>query len=156
MMVTYISAFFASFFFAILFNVRGRLLVYSALCGMLGEIVFDVLSDYGMIFQFLMATIAMGIYAEIFARIFKAPVLVIIIVGILPIVPGAGVYNTIDSLLNGQMSAFYTYGNNTLLSTGAMALGLVLVSSVVRLLKMIRRQVPSGIKTHHGFSTRMR
>lgn len=149
--MVYIAAFFASFFFAILYNVRGRLLIYSSVCGMLGKIVFDMLGDQGMVVQFLVPTMVMCVYAEIFARLCKAPVMVIIIVGILPIVPGAGVYNTIDSLLNSQMSSFYMYGINTLLSAGAMALGLVLVSSFARLLKMIKRQVPYGRKVHNHF-----
>ncbi len=149
--MAYIAAFFASFFFAILYNVRGRLLIYSSVCGMLGKIVFDMLGDQGMVVQFLVPTMVMCVYAEIFARLCKAPVMVIIIVGILPIVPGAGVYNTIDSLLNSQMSSFYMYGINTLLSAGAMALGLVLVSSFARLLKMIKRQVPYGRKVHNHF-----
>lgn len=150
-MMTYLAAFFASFFFAILYNVRGWLLFYTSICGMIGKIVFDLLVDEGLIIQFLIATMVMCIYAEIFARVCKAPVMVIIIVGILPIVPGAGVYNTIDSLLNSQMSNFYMYGINTLLSAGAMALGLILVSSLVRLLKMIKHQVPYGRKAHNHF-----
>lgn len=149
--MAYIAAFFASFFFAILYNVRGRLLIYSSLCGMIGKIVYDVMIDYGLVSRFLVATIVMCIYAEIFARICKAPVMVIIIVGILPIVPGAGVYNSIDSLLNSQMSAFYMHGINTLLSAGAMALGLIMVSSFARLLKMIKHQVPYGRKAHNHF-----
>lgn len=149
--MAYLAAFFASFFFAILYNVRGRLLFISSFCGMIGKIVFDLLGEQGLIIQFLVPTIVMCVYAEIFARICKAPVMVIIIVGILPIVPGAGVYNTIDSLLNSHMSSFYMYGINTLLSTGAMALGLVLVSSLARLIKMIKRQVPYGRRAHNHF-----
>ena len=45
--MTYLAAFFASFFFAILYNVRGRLLIYSSVCGMIGKIIFDLLVDYG-------------------------------------------------------------------------------------------------------------
>ena len=57
--MTYLAAFFASFFFAILYNVRGRLLIYSSVCGMIGKIIFDLLVDYGLIMQFLLATIVM-------------------------------------------------------------------------------------------------
>ena len=72
-MMTYLAAFFASFFFAILYNVRGWLLFYTSICGMIGKIVFDLLVDEGLIIQFLIATMVMCIYAEIFARICKAP-----------------------------------------------------------------------------------
>ena len=48
-MMTYLAAFFASFFFAILYNVRGWLLFYTSICGMIGKIVFDLLVDEGLI-----------------------------------------------------------------------------------------------------------
>ena len=84
----------------------------------------------------------MCIYAEIFARVCKVPVMVITTIGILPIVPGMRFYNTIDSLLNSHVADFYSYGVDTLLSMGAMAIGLVLVSSFTRMLKMVQRKVP--------------
>ncbi|MDO4281550.1 MAG: threonine/serine exporter family protein [Peptococcaceae bacterium] len=153
--MSYFAAFFASFFFAILYNVRGRLLIYSSLCGVLGWWIYNLLEGHHLVMQFLVPTMAMCLYAEFIARRCRAPVMVITTVGILPIVPGKGVYYTIDSLLNSQMDAFYMYGINTLLSAGAMAFGLVTMSSLVRLLKMFKRKVPAGRKARR-FSPRMR
>ena len=94
----------------------------------------------------------MCVYAEIFARICKVPVMVITTIGILPIVPGIKFYNTIDSLLNSHVADFYSYGVDTLLSMGAMAIGLVLVSSMARMIKMIKRKAPK----YRRFMPRMR
>lgn len=137
-MLSTISAFFASMFFAVLYNTRGKLLIFTAFCGALGMFIFNVLEPHGLVAQFLIATIAMSIYSEVLARICKIPVLVILTVGILPIVPGAGVYYTIYYLLEENLSQFCSYGLRTLLSTGAMALGIVLVSSSMRLIKIMR------------------
>lgn len=142
--MAYIGAFAASLFYAVLYNTRGWVLVHSSICGLLGKVVYDVLAGQHLVIQFLIPTIVMCVYAEIFARVCKVPVLVITTIGILPVVPGAGVYNTIDSLLNSHMTDFYYYGINTLLSAGAMALGLVLVSSLMRLIKTIKRQIHNG------------
>ena len=142
MIMSWIAAFFASFFFAILYETRGKLVFCSAFCGLLGKIVFDFLDGYNIVLQFFVPTVVMCIYAEIFARACKVPVMVITTIGILPIVPGMRFYNTIDSLLNSHVADFYSYGVDTLLSMGAMAIGLVLVSSLARMLKMVRRKVP--------------
>lgn len=137
-MLSTLYAFFASMFFAVLYNTRGRLLIYTALCGALGKIVFDIMEPQGIVAQFLISTIVMSIYSEFLARFCKIPVMVVLTVGILPIVPGAGVYYTIYYLLEENLAQFYIYGMKTLLSTGAMALGIMLVSSTMRLIKIMR------------------
>lgn len=150
--MSYVAAFFASFFFAVLYETRGTLVICSAFCGLLGKVAFDLLDGYNIVFQFFLPTVLMCIYAEIFARICKVPVMVITTIGILPIVPGMKFYNTIDSLLNSHVSDFYSYGVDTLLSMGAMAIGLVLVSSFARMFKMVKRKATK----HRRFMPRMR
>lgn len=138
----YISAFTECFFFAFLYKSRVPLAACSGFCGLLGKVVYDLLNGYNIVFQFFVPTVILCIYAEIFARICKVPVMAITTIAILPIVPGLMFYNTIDSLLNSHVADFYSYGVNTLLSMGAMAIGLVLVSSLTRMMKLIKRKVP--------------
>lgn len=141
-LMIYISAFTSSFFFALLYESKMRLAFVSAFCGLLGKLIFDMMDGVNIVLQFFVPTVIMCIYAEIFARVCKVPVMVITTIGILPIVPGMRFYNTIDSLLNSHVADFYSYGVDTLLSMGAMAIGLVLVSSFARMLKMVQRKVP--------------
>lgn len=151
-MMTYISAFTQCFFFAFLYKSKFSLAVCSSFCGLLGKIVYDWLDGAHIVLQFFVPTVILCIYAEIFARVCKVPVMVITTIAILPIVPGIKFYNTIDSLLNSHVSDFYSYGVDTLLSMGAMAIGLVLVSSMMRMVKMVRRKVPKP----HRFTPKMR
>lgn len=141
-LMIYISAFTSSFFFALLYESKMRLAIVSAFCGLLGKLIFDMMDGVNIVLQFFVPTVIMCIYAEIFARVCKVPVMVITTIGILPIVPGMRFYNTIDSLLNSHVADFYSYGVDTLLSMGAMAIGLVLVSSFAHMLKMVQRKVP--------------
>lgn len=141
-LMIYISAFTSSFFFALLYESKMRLAIVAAFCGLLGKLIFDMMDGVNIVLQFFVPTVIMCIYAEIFARVCKVPVMVITTIGILPIVPGMRFYNTIDSLLNSHVADFYSYGVDTLLSMGAMAIGLVLVSSFARMLKMVQRKVP--------------
>jgi uncharacterized membrane protein YjjB (DUF3815 family) len=139
--MVYVYAFLASLFFAVLYNVRGPLLIVTAFCGALGQMVYDWVGNDSIVAQFLIATLVMAVYSEICARIFKVPVMVILTVGILPIIPGAWVYNTINALLKGEFSVFRAYGLQTLLSMGAMAIGIMIVSSVMQLVKTVRDPV---------------
>lgn len=136
----YIISFFASLGFALLYNVRGHLLFLTALGGSLGKLILDLTSYLGLTRQFLMATIAIAIYSEIMARFSKTPVMIYLIVGVLPIVPGAGVYRTMSSLFQRDSVGFMQYGVETLLASGSIAFAIVLVSSTVRIFKL--RRVP--------------
>ncbi len=134
----YIFSFFASLGFALLYNVRGRLLFWTALGGAVGKFAFDLTSHLGLPREFLLATIAIAVYSEIMARFTKTPVMVYLIVGVLPIVPGAGVYRTMSSLFQGDSAGLMQYGTETLLASGAIAFAIVLVSSTVRIFKLRR------------------
>ncbi len=137
-LVIYIYAFFSSLGFALLYNVRGYLLFWTALGGAVGQFAFDVSKVFGLPVDYLLATLALALYSEIMARFTKVPVMVYLTVGVLPIVPGAGVYHTMFSLFNRDEVGFVTHGTETLLAAGSIALAIVLVSSTVRLFKLKR------------------
>ena len=56
------------------------------------------------------------------------------VVGILPFVPGGGIYYTMEYCLSGDTQLFLSTGIHTFGVAGAVAVGLLLVSSLVRLL----------------------
>ena len=55
-----------------------------------------------------------------------------LIVGILPLVPGAGIYYTMEYCVSGNQIAFGQSLVHTLAVAGALALGIVLISSLFR------------------------
>ena len=58
----------------------------------------------------------------------------------MPLVPGGGIYYTLDALLNGEMDLFVQRGLETAAYAGAIAVGCSLVSSIARILTALRRQ----------------
>ncbi len=133
-------AFIACVGFDFLYNIRGRRLVTTSLGGALGWFVY--LSCYWFdndIPRYFLATVAISIYAEIMARVDKVPVIVYLITAILPLVPGGGMYYTMEYWLMGDASAFAEKGSQTMMIAGAIALAVVLVSSLVRMWKTMRR-----------------
>ena len=86
--------------FASFFNIRGldMLLRRSAARNWF---VYLLLKDYGGdIFIFFLATVAITIYAEAMARARKTPVTGYLLVALLPLVPGGGIYYTMEYCIN--------------------------------------------------------
>lgn len=124
----------------VMFNLRRKALLLAPLGAALGWCVYLLFGFTGNdIVQYFVATLAVSVYAEILARVNKAPVTVFLIVGIIPMVPGGGVYYAMEYCLRGDMGNFLTTGLHTFGIAGAIAVGILLVSSLVRLYKVVRR-----------------
>ena len=63
------------------------------------------------------------------ARILKTTVTTFAISGLIPLVPGKGMYMTMLYLVNGDMAAAGSSGLTTLASAGIIALGIMVVST---------------------------
>ena len=72
-------------------------------------------------------------YSEIMARIRKFPAITYLVISIFPLLPGAGVYYTMNHAVKGEMELFANQGMYTAAIAGIMAIGILLVSTSVRL-----------------------
>ena len=113
---------------------RWKFILCAAGIGMVARAVCLVGSAVGGICQLVLATIVTATLAEIFARVLKTPATVLLIIGIIPLVPGGGIYYTMEALVNGDMAMFARFGLETVASAGAIAVGSSLVSAVTRIL----------------------
>ncbi len=132
-------AFLCCLAFSFVFELRNwRYILAASFTGAVSWAVF-LAAGSGTIAYFL-ATIAVAGLAELFARIFKVPATVFIIVGIIPMVPGGGMYYTMDALVSGNMPLFVERGMQTAASAGAIAVGCSLVTSLARILTWRKRE----------------
>lgn len=90
------------------------------------------------------AACLVGLLSDISSRLFKEAATIFIIPGILCMVPGAGIYNTMLSLLNNDMSGVTENGITTLLIAGAIAVGLLVVGSLIRVIRMLWKRAPQN------------
>lgn len=132
----YILSYIVCIFYGILYNLRGYVLFASALGGVVARLMLNSLDGYGYMISFFSASLAVAIYGEMMARISKVPVMIYTIIGILPIIPGRGIYKAMATLYQGDINSFTTYGLETLEMVGAMVMGLMLTSSIVRIFKI--------------------
>ncbi len=120
--------------FCFILNQRGLLLVVSSLGGGVGWAVCLLCAFTGSdIVQYFAGAVAVALYAEAMARLLKAPATGFLVVGILPFVPGGGIYYTMEYCLSGNTQLFLSTGIHTFGVAGAVAVGLLLASSLVRL-----------------------
>ena len=95
----------------------------------------------GQTIRYLFATVIVASLSEIFARIYKAPATVFLIIGILPLVPGGSIYKSLEQLIDGNVDGFAYYGIKTVALAGAIAVGCSFVSSGVRVINNIRKNL---------------
>ena len=88
-----------------------------------------------------MAALVLSVYSETMARVRKCPVTVYLLIAIFPLVPGAGIYVTMQHALRGENTLFLSEMMHTLSLSGALALGILLVSSAIRMWRVFRRRV---------------
>ncbi|MCI1956123.1 MAG: threonine/serine exporter family protein [Oscillospiraceae bacterium] len=120
--------------FCLVYNIRGKALVFASLNGALGWFVYLLLSFVkNDIFQFFVATVATAVCSEILARILKKPATEFQIVALLPMVPGNGIFYTMEYCVIGNNAMFIQTGLHTLGIAGALAMGILLVSSLFRI-----------------------
>ena len=117
--------------FAILFNSRPRRLFIGALGGGLTWLVYLILARFvGQDFLCVAAAAAFGaVYAEIMARVCKAPATVFTILSEIALIPGGSLYITMHHLVGGRQAQALQYGMHTLTVAVAIALGIVFVTA---------------------------
>lgn len=86
------------------------------------------------------AAVFAAIYSEIMARIRKYPAISYLVVSCFPLLPGAGVYFTTYHAVQGNMTDFASKGKETIAIAGALAVGILLVSTVFRFVSQIRNK----------------
>ena len=120
--------------FGIIFNIRGKMVFYAALGGTIGWLAFIGSSFLGTdLIQYFIATVIIALYSEIMARIHKVPITVYLIAALIPLVPGSGIYYTMEHALTGDIVAFLETFIHTIAIAGSLAFGILLVSSLFRL-----------------------
>lgn len=131
----YVLCFVGCIGFSILFNIHDLGVIICALGATLVWVVFVIteqLTGSGIVGYFWGAVFASA-YSEIMARIRKYPAITYLVISIFPLIPGAGVYYTMNHAVRGDMEAFAAQGMYTGAIAGIMAIGILMVSTTVRI-----------------------
>ena len=121
--------------FGVIFNLREKKLLLSALGGMVSWLAYLLTAHWfsADIFGYFFAAVIMSVYAEVFARIYKTPVTIYLVAGLIPLVPGSGIYHTMEYCVIGENQLFWETGLYTLEIAAVIGFAMICVSSIVRI-----------------------
>lgn len=141
MILSTLYTFIATFCFSILFNIRGKNLLFASIGGGVTWFIYLLASSYfhiSNLFSFFLASIFASTYSEIMARVLKTPVTTFIISAIVPLVPGGRMYYTMFESIQGNVNASLSLGFETISIAGIIAVSVFLVSSASKTLMLSR------------------
>ncbi len=123
-----ITSLVASSTFGIIFNVPLRSLLKCGLVGMIGWMLYIFLFFKGVdaVYATLAASFLVAIISHIFAKMYKNPVIIYSIVGIIPLVPGGISYDAMRKFVENDYSTALPLAARAFMISGAIAFGLVL------------------------------
>ena len=125
--------------FSIYFNVPKSALIPSGLTGGIGWSLYYILinSTNNDILSNFLAAIVVAWISEFLARKLKHHAILFVIPGIIPLVPGLGMYNTMLYLVQSNYELAIAKGANVLFVGGAISLGVLVVTSLSRTLNLV-------------------
>ena len=137
-------AFLACIGFSVLFNIHGVGMLICAGGGGLGWLVYLLTAPLvdSDIIQSFFAALAISAWSEVMARLRRCPVTSYLLVALFPLVPGGGIYYTMEHAMSGETALFLESLLHTLGLAGALAVGVLLVASLARLATQVQNHRP--------------
>jgi uncharacterized membrane protein YjjB (DUF3815 family) len=139
-----LTSFIATGAFGILFNAPKQTLIKCGLIGMGGWIIYYILENYNH--DAVMATVAaavfVGVISHILAKVYKTPVIIFSVAGIIPLVPGGLAYDAMRNFVENDYNAALSLAAKAFMLSGSIAFGLVfseVINQVIRKLIEKRR-----------------
>ncbi len=141
LIVHLIASFVCCIGFSIVFNIHGTGIFLCSFGGVIAWFVYAITIKLGFseLTGYFMSAAASSAYAEIMARIRKFPAISYLVVSVLPLIPGSGIYYSMNFAVRGEMDKFSSQGMHTIAITGSMAVGIILVSTAFRIYSVWKR-----------------
>lgn len=135
-----IGSFIAIAGFAILLECPKKYIPYAGTIGAVGGGVYLLCMEYqsGPVMASFLSALVIAFMSQTFARCLHAPVTIFLIPGILPTVPGAGMYRIIYFIMAGQKAKSAYYLIQTLEIAGMIALAIFLVNTIFTVMKQLK------------------
>lgn len=122
-----LTSFVAAAGFSILFNAPRQVLIQCGFVGMLGWILYYILllQDMQVLAATVLAAILVGLLSQICAQVFKKPIIIFYVAGIIPLVPGGIAYNAMREFVENNYIGGVELSAKVLLISGGISLGLM-------------------------------
>lgn len=132
----------ASIFCSLYFNTRYMHAVISGVLGVMSYFVYLLIREYwgNEAMGFFIGTVTVAVSSEILAVFMKNPATVFLLSGLLPLVPGGGLFYMMRAIIQKRFTEAFDTGYQTVMAAAAIALGVAVVSSVFRIVQAFLRR----------------
>lgn len=129
--------------FAILFSIPRDSIFKSGLVGAIGWVIFHISAILlkSKIAGTFLAAVTVGIIGELLARHYKKPATIYTIAGIVPLVPGAGMYYTMLALVENDLYLAGSKGTETFFLAAAISIGIIISTSLSKSITRVKNNV---------------
>lgn len=129
----------SSYGFALLFRVRRSLVLPASVGGVLcwGTYLLCCTFMEGIFYPTLVATVVSTVYAEVLARLLRAPAPIFFVPTIITLVPGSSLFYAMSAAVEGDMALARSHGWTLVLYVLALAAGASLVWAVSDMLRRL-------------------
>ena len=137
-----IFSFMSTLGFAILFNAPKNSVYYAGFVGSIAWSSYFIFYTYtgSNIISSFIGALVVGLLGEVFARRNKKPATLYITAGIIPLVPGAGMYYTMLALIEKDFTLAANKGFETFFLAVSISIGIIFTSIFSRSIKRVRKK----------------
>lgn len=149
MILSILSAFISTIGFSVVFHAQRKHLLLCGLVGAIGWTVYLLINPHqdAPVLASFVATLVITSLSYLLAKQRRTPITVFLIAGILPLVPGLGLYRMMSALLDENYTLALDYATLTFEIAGVIAGAIVIIS----LLPLLWRKPPKKIKKRRPF-----
>ena len=129
-----VVCFFASFFYGKIMSTPAKPLIPASISAALMYLVYRIiyLQTGHELLGYLSAAAGVSLVAEILARKYKTPATIFVMPGIIPLVPGVGLYRSMLLLVRNDINGALNAGVKTLFISGIIAVSIAIVNAIAR------------------------
>ena len=142
LLIQFVLALFATAGFCVIFRVPVRHIPACVIIGALGWIAYEItVQSYSTpILGCFFGACVVGLLSNFAAHWLKDAATIFIIPGILCLVPGSAIFNTMSAMLKEDFTDAAIIGMQTLMMAGAIALGLLTIGAILRVFYALVRK----------------
>ncbi|MBL0385376.1 threonine/serine exporter family protein [Tumebacillus sp. ITR2] len=131
--------------YAILYHVPKSASLWVGLIGTAAWLSQDLAMRFGVssVGAAFVGGLVVSVLSEYLARLKRMPVIVFVVGGIVPLVPGSSAFRTMREFVTGHQLQGLAQGTNTFLIASAISAGLVIAGTIMRLDRRRRYENPS-------------
>ncbi|WP_270182754.1 threonine/serine exporter family protein [Alkalihalobacillus sp. CinArs1] len=140
-----ITSFIASTGFGVIFNAPKPSLLKGGFVGMCGWLIYFFMEKSGIdaVIATVTASFFIAVMSQVFAKVYRTPVIIFSVAGIIPLVPGGLAYDAMRNFVQNDYNTAINLAAKAFMISGSIAVGLVfseVINQIIRNATMIRQE----------------